>query len=691
MSFRPLTLSCVLVVFLCAASLPLAAVHAGVAESTLRLSPLDTSLKINNTNYSTDPILMTYTWPDNQVANAILLKFDLSSLPSGALVHEATLHLALVTADPTLDLNYTVAAHKVVNKNPVIEAATGYTADGDAGWTPNGCCYNGVPLAQADISPPEDSTTVDKVPGFKSWTVTTMVQEWLAEPATNLGLVLNSDPAQPRDRYRYFASTENPLATLHPYLEVSYSLPVVDTTAPSVTITAPGSGASVAQTIALAALAADDGGVAGVQFQLDGLDLASEDTTPPYSLSWDTTTTSDGSHTLTATARDAAGNRATSDAVPITVSNASDATAPSVVITAPVDGASVTDTITIAANAADTGGVAGVQFQVDGVNLGAEDTTQPYSVTWNTAASTEGPHALTAIARDIAGNAATSAAITVAVNGSGGAAVVFDSDWATAVGTSTAAVSDGGLWPHYWEFNNGTGVQLLSVVAGGPDGHNALRVQQRGSSYAANLQIDDVVPQSQDYYLRFYMRNDDTSSAGDHAFTVDTWHYSNLTFLRKYSGASDWRLVISMYGCGEHYPFNHWGPPGRLARGQWYRFEYFVDFVDASHVQVHPRVYDASGSLLYSDDAFRQQDYGSTVWNGRNDWTLASYYAAGYSFCVNPAFVNDIGLGNNGQASATSTGLYWYFAAVQIRTDTWPGPVSPPESGVLPVTRFEAP
>jgi hypothetical protein len=68
-----------------------------------------------------------------------------------------------------------------------------------------------------------------------------------------------------------------------------------------------------------------------------------------------------------------------------------------------------------------------------------------------------------------------------------GPGIVFDSSWDTAVGLTANAVKDGTKWPNYWEFNNGTGVQLLSVVAGGVNGHNALRVQQRGSSYAANL------------------------------------------------------------------------------------------------------------------------------------------------------------------------------------------------------------
>ena len=41
----------------------------------------------------------------------------------------------------------------------------------------------------------------------------------------------------------------------------------------------------------------------------------------PYSLSWNTTTASDGAHILTAVARDAAGNTATSAAVNVTTMN----------------------------------------------------------------------------------------------------------------------------------------------------------------------------------------------------------------------------------------------------------------------------------------------------------------------------------------------------------------------------------
>ena len=95
-----------------------------------------------------------------------------------------------------------------------------------------------------------------------------------------------------------------------------------------------------------------------------------------------------------------------------------DTAPPTVAISAPTAGATVSgSTVTISATASDNVGVVGVQFKLDGVNLGAEDTTAaPYSVSWNTTTAVNGPHTLTAMARDAAGNRTTSAAVTVTVS-----------------------------------------------------------------------------------------------------------------------------------------------------------------------------------------------------------------------------------------------------------------------------------
>ena len=109
--------------------------------------------------------------------------------------------------------------------------------------------------------------------------------------------------------------------------------------------------------------------MAGVQFLVDGAALGAEDTSSPYGVSWNTTTAANGTHTLTARARDAAGNTTTSTAVTVTVNNP-DTTAPTVSVTAPANGATVSGTVTLSATASDNVGVAGVQFLLDGTNAG---------------------------------------------------------------------------------------------------------------------------------------------------------------------------------------------------------------------------------------------------------------------------------------------------------------------------------
>ena len=196
-----------------------------------------------------------------------------------------------------------------------------------------------------------------------------------------------------------------------------------DTTAPTVTLTAPSAG-TVSGTVTVTASASDNVGVAGVQFRLQGANLGAEDTTSPYSTSWNTTTVPNGSYTLTAIARDAAGNTKTATSVTVTVSNTTtpppppaDTTPPTVTLTAPGAG-TVSGTVTVSASASDNVGVAGVQFRLQGANLGAEDTTSPYSTSWNTTTVPNGSYTLTAIARDAAGNTKTAASVTVTVSNS---------------------------------------------------------------------------------------------------------------------------------------------------------------------------------------------------------------------------------------------------------------------------------
>jgi peptidoglycan/xylan/chitin deacetylase (PgdA/CDA1 family) len=211
--------------------------------------------------------------------------------------------------------------------------------------------------------------------------------------------------------------------------------PTADTTAPTVSVTAPTANASVSGTINLTAQASDNVGVAGVKFFVDGNLIGSEDVAAPYQVSLDTTTLTNGIHSITAVARDAAGNSTTSTAVSVTVGNtAPDTSAPTVSVTGPAANASVTGTISLTADAADNIGVVGVKFLVDGTQIGSEATAAPFQASLDTTTLTNGNHSVTAIARDAAGNSTTSAAVLFVV-----ANVSADTTAPTVAVTSPAA------------------------------------------------------------------------------------------------------------------------------------------------------------------------------------------------------------------------------------------------------------
>jgi fibronectin type 3 domain-containing protein len=114
--------------------------------------------------------------------------------------------------------------------------------------------------------------------------------------------------------------------------EVSHYLvdPSLDVTPPSISLTSPTTGTTVSGPVTITATATDNIGVVGVQFQLNGTNLGSEETTITYSVSWDTTGVAPGQYSLTAIARDAAGNSTTATPVSVTVEAPPDSTPPSI-------------------------------------------------------------------------------------------------------------------------------------------------------------------------------------------------------------------------------------------------------------------------------------------------------------------------------------------------------------------------
>jgi uncharacterized repeat protein (TIGR01451 family) len=95
---------------------------------------------------------------------------------------------------------------------------------------------------------------------------------------------------------------------------------IVSNTPPMVSITSPTNGQFVSSALSLTASASDNAGVANVQFLVDGVPLGTV-TTTPYTMSLQTTTLTNATHTITAVATDNVGNQATSAAVTVAVDN----------------------------------------------------------------------------------------------------------------------------------------------------------------------------------------------------------------------------------------------------------------------------------------------------------------------------------------------------------------------------------
>lgn len=184
----------------------------------------------------------------------------------------------------------------------------------------------------------------------------------------------------------------------------------VDSTPPVVTFVTPGSGATVSGTTSVQVGATDDVAVALVTLSLDGAVIGT-DNAAPYTFSWNTITSSNGAHTLSASAVDAAGN-STSASIPVSVSNTSDRTPPTISITSPANSARVSTPVDVLVSAVDDVGVFKVDLYVDGV-FTASSTSAPFTCRWNARKARAGAHTLQCKAYDRAGNVGSSSTCTV--------------------------------------------------------------------------------------------------------------------------------------------------------------------------------------------------------------------------------------------------------------------------------------
>jgi hypothetical protein len=165
--------------------------------------------------------------------------------------------------------------------------------------------------------------------------------------------------------------------------------------------------------------ASDNVGVTRVELRVNNTTVA-VDTTAPFAFTWDSAGVANGMANLVAYAFDAAGNSKASTAVSVNVANGTttvtrDTTAPQVKIVNPVTGNVSGSNVPISVNASDDSGASGIScaLYIDGV-LKATGKGSTLGYNWNIRNVAAGAHTVQVVAKDAAGNSASSS-VSVAV------------------------------------------------------------------------------------------------------------------------------------------------------------------------------------------------------------------------------------------------------------------------------------
>jgi hypothetical protein len=305
-------------------------------------------------------------------------------------------------------------------------------------------------------------------------------------------------------------------------------------------------------------------------------------------------------------------------------------TPPTISMTSPAPGATVTNKSTLTANPVDNSyAITGVQFLLDGVNLGAQVTAPPYSLTWDTTTAAAGSHTLTATVSDSGGQKVTSNPITVTVDNSGNTAVV--GSWSSPVTLPTVAVNlvllhdstvlfyEDGASPTVWDYTKNIFTNISTAADLFCSGHAALSDGRilvvggygngTGDIGIANAEIFDpskntwtTVPKMA--YKRWYPTAT-TLSDGRVLVTAgwQTTDHSNAGVPEIYDPvANTWTSLTNANNPFETYPFLFMLGDGRVIHVGGSEYATNTDILDINAqtwTVVDPRIIDGGSASMY--------------------------------------------------------------------------------------------
>ena len=305
-------------------------------------------------------------------------------------------------------------------------------------------------------------------------------------------------------------------------------------------------------------------------------------------------------------------------------------TPPTINLSAPAPGATVSGLTNITAGVTDTSyTVSSVQFILDGANLGSPVTVFPYSMAWDTTTASAGTHNLSATVTDGGGQSATAAPVTVSVDNTGNPAVV--GSWSSPVSTPAVAVNlillynnkilfyQDGSTVTVWDYvnnkftNTPTSVDLFCSGATALSDGRILSIGGYGGSSSdigiSNAEIFDpsdntwtAVPKMS--YRRWYPTGT-TLSDGRVLVTAgwQTTNHSNAGIPEIYDPSTNsWASLASANNPFETYPFVFMLGDGRIIHVGGSEYATDTDVLDINSqtwTVLDPRIVDGGSATMY--------------------------------------------------------------------------------------------
>jgi len=314
---------------------------------------------------------------------------------------------------------------------------------------------------------------------------------------------------------------------------------------------------------------------------------------------------------------------------------------PTVSMTSPAPNATVSSLVTVAASASDPIAVDGVQFLLDGSPLGAQLTTQPYMLAWDSTMVTSGAHTLAATATNSFGLSTTSTPVSITVDNSSNPTVI--GQWSSPVSLPAVAVNlvllqnnqvlfyQDGETPTVWNYVQNTftnvpesadifcsGHALLSdgrvlVVGGYGGGANTIGIT-KAEIFDPTKQSWTSVPDMQ--YRRWYPAA--TTLSDGRVLVTAGWQtsaHTNAGISEIYDPtANSWTSLTNANNPFETYPFLYLLPDGRILHIGGSEYPTDTDVLDLTTTTwsvVDPTIVDGGSATMYLPNKFMKSGSAS--------------------------------------------------------------------------------